>query len=122
LRRGLELAETFAAAPLAARAHGELRASGGRRGPSRHRSGVEQLTPSEQRIAEMAAHGASNREIAAELFLAGKTVEWHLGHAYRKLGIRSRRELPAALTAIAPSGDDRRNRRSRRRNAAVPST
>ena len=61
------------------------------------RSGTDALTPSERRIARMAADGASNKEIAQGLFLSVKTIEMHLGHAYRKLDIRSRRELVAAL-------------------------
>jgi hypothetical protein len=45
----------------------------------------------------LAADGRSNREIAEELFVTRKAVEWHLRNAYVKLGIASRRELPAAL-------------------------
>jgi DNA-binding CsgD family transcriptional regulator len=63
-----------------------------RRGPSH----VE-LTPSEQRIAEMAAEGASNPQIAQSLFVTIKTVETHLGNAYRKLDINSRHDLARAL-------------------------
>jgi DNA-binding CsgD family transcriptional regulator len=48
----------------------------------------------------MAAAGASNKEIAQELFLSVKTIEMHLGHAYRKLDISSRRELTAALADL----------------------
>jgi DNA-binding NarL/FixJ family response regulator len=55
------------------------------------------LTPAEQRVAERAADGLSNKQIAAELFLAPKTVESNLSSVYRKLGIRSRAGLPAAL-------------------------
>jgi DNA-binding NarL/FixJ family response regulator len=60
-------------------------------------AGVEALTPSELRVATLAADGKSNREIAQALFVTPKTVEVHLSHAYRKLGIRSRRELAAEL-------------------------
>jgi DNA-binding CsgD family transcriptional regulator len=81
---------------LAARAEEEQRASGGR--PRRTRlSGAASLTPSERRIAERAAAGASNRQIAAELFLTGKTVEWHLRNVFRKLDISSRADLADAL-------------------------
>jgi len=55
------------------------------------------LTPSERRVAELAAEGLSNREIAQSLFLTVKTVEGHLTHAYRKLDVHSRTELPKAL-------------------------
>ena len=59
--------------------------------------GVESLTPSERRIAEMAAEGLTNRQIAQQLFLTLKTVETHLSNTYRKLDIASRRELAEAL-------------------------
>jgi DNA-binding CsgD family transcriptional regulator len=57
------------------------------------------LTPSEKRIVERAAVGASNRDIAQGLFVTVKTVEMHLGHAYRKLGISSRADLAAHVEA-----------------------
>lgn len=55
------------------------------------------LTPSEARVARMAADGMTNRDIAQALFVTQKTVEMHLGSVYRKLGVGSRRALPAAL-------------------------
>jgi DNA-binding CsgD family transcriptional regulator len=55
------------------------------------------LTPSEQRVAELAARGRTNRQIADTLFITVKAVERHLGNAYRKLGIRGRGELAGAL-------------------------
>ncbi|MFD5868158.1 LuxR C-terminal-related transcriptional regulator [Corynebacterium sp. NPDC060344] len=55
------------------------------------------LTPQEEEIAALIADGASNREAASELFLSPKTVEYHLTRVYRKLGIRTRSELPGAL-------------------------
>ena len=61
------------------------------------RSGIDALTPSERRIAQLAAAGHSNREIAQALFVTQKTVEMHLSNAYRKLGVRSRGELPEKL-------------------------
>jgi DNA-binding CsgD family transcriptional regulator len=60
-------------------------------------SGPASLTPSERRIAEIAAVGRTNREIAQTLFVTPKTVEYHLRNAYRKLGIDTRRELAEAL-------------------------
>jgi len=60
-------------------------------------SGVDSLTPSERRVADLAAAGRTNRDVAQELFVTPKTVEVHLSNAYRKLGIRSRRELAGAL-------------------------
>ena len=56
-----------------------------------------QLTSSEQRVAELAAAGRTNREVAAQLFISPKTVEANLARIYRKLGVRSRAELGAQL-------------------------
>jgi DNA-binding CsgD family transcriptional regulator len=96
LRRALELATRCGAAPLAARADLELRATGAR--PRRIAlRGLESLTPSERRVAELAAHGPTNREIAQALFVTPRTVEVHLTSAYRKLGISSRSQLAYAL-------------------------
>ena len=86
---------------LAERARTELRAAGGRaRGPET--SGVSALTASERRVAELAAGGHSNREIAQALFVTRKTVETHLGHVYRKLGVTGRGKLARAM-AETPS-------------------
>ena len=76
----------------------ELVIAGGRP-RSKFSVGLESLTPSERRVAEHAADGLTNREIAETLFVTRKTVELHLGHAYGKLGIRSRAQLPEALGA-----------------------
>jgi DNA-binding NarL/FixJ family response regulator len=96
LRRALDLADACGAGPLGQRARQELRAAGAR--PRRPRtSGVRALTASERRIATMAAEGLSNPEIAQALFITKKTVEAHLGNAYRKLDITSRTQLAAAL-------------------------
>jgi len=96
LRRAVELATICGALPLVQRAETELLATGAR--PRRiSLRGVESLTPSERRVAEMAAEGPTNREIAQALFVTPKTVEVHLSSVYRKLGISSRSQLPAAL-------------------------
>ncbi|HEX8648018.1 MAG TPA: AAA family ATPase [Thermoleophilaceae bacterium] len=98
LRQALDLAEACGAPPLVERTRHELRAAGGR--PRRPRiSGADALTASERHTAAMAADGLSNPEIAQALFVTKKTVEAHLGNAYRKLGIRSRTELAEALRA-----------------------
>jgi DNA-binding CsgD family transcriptional regulator len=98
LRQALDLAVRCDAQPLAERAEHELDATGARRRDRTLLSGVEALTPSERRIAGMAADGMTNREIAEALFLTRKTIEMHLGGAYRKLGVSSRDELPSALS------------------------
>jgi DNA-binding CsgD family transcriptional regulator len=96
LREALDLADRQCAHAIAERARQELIVAGGR--PRRRRlSGRDALTPAELRVAELAAAGRSNREIATELFLAPKTIETHLSRAYSKLSITSRRELQAAL-------------------------
>lgn len=96
LREALELARRGGALAIAGRAHDELAATGEKLRPLLA-AGVESLTPSERRIAELAAEGLSNRDIAQSLFLTVKTVEGHLSHAYRKLDIGSRKELGDAL-------------------------
>lgn len=97
LQGGLDLAERCGARGLAATAQTELRAAGGRSSVARG-AGPERLTASELRVAELAAEGRSNPEIAQELFVTRKTVETHLGHIYRKLDVSGRGELAAALT------------------------
>jgi DNA-binding CsgD family transcriptional regulator len=98
LRRALELAAVCGAEPLVQRARADLHATGAR--PRREAlSGAGSLTASEKRVAELAADGHTNREIAQELFVTPKTIEVHLSNAYRKLGIRGRRELVGALAA-----------------------
>jgi DNA-binding CsgD family transcriptional regulator len=96
LRRALELARRGGAIAIGKRAHAELEATGERSAPP-DATGARVLTPSERRVAELAAEGLSNREIAQSLFLTVKTVEGHLTHAYRKLDVHSRTELPKAL-------------------------
>jgi DNA-binding CsgD family transcriptional regulator len=98
LARALDLAARCGAGPLAGRAREELRAAGAR--PRRPwRTGVEALTPSELRVARLAAEGRSNREIACELYVTLKAVEGHLARAYAKLGIEGRSQLARALAA-----------------------
>jgi DNA-binding CsgD family transcriptional regulator len=98
LYRGLDLARRSGLVRLERRAVDELRATGAR--PRRRDvTGPGALTPTETRVAELAAHGHSNREIAQLLFVTRKTVEWHLSHAYTKLGIDGRLQLAMALDA-----------------------
>jgi DNA-binding CsgD family transcriptional regulator len=96
LRRALDVGSACSADALVERARDELRAAGVR--PRREAlGGVEALTPSERRVASMAAEEMTNREIAQSLFVTPKTVEVHLSNAYRKLEIRNRRQLAGAL-------------------------
>jgi DNA-binding CsgD family transcriptional regulator len=98
LGRGMDVAHACGAAPLAERAREELRAAGAR--PRRLAlTGAQALTASERRVAGLAARGLSNRRIAEELFVTTATVETHLRHAFRKLGIGSRDELAGALAS-----------------------
>ncbi len=106
LRRALDLAGRCGATALADRARRELVVAGAR--PRRDRiAGRSALTASELRVAEMAAGGMTNREVAQALFLSLRTVETHLTHAYQKLDIGSREELSDALDkpARARQGD-----------------
>jgi DNA-binding CsgD family transcriptional regulator len=66
-------------------------------------SGLDELTASERRVAQMAAAEMSNKEIAQALFVTVKTVEQHLGRVYRKLDLSSRRQLAGALSARVES-------------------
>ena len=96
LRPALDLAHRCGALALTERTRTELIAAGGR--PRRLvLSGLDSLTPSERRVAQLAAAGLPNREIAQHLFITARTVEGHLTHAYQKLDITSREQLPAAL-------------------------
>ncbi len=100
LREALSLAQQCGAVMLAARIDAELAATGVRlrRGRS---SGREALTPSERRVANLAASGLTNREIGQSLFVSVKTVGTHLGHIYEKLdlqGPQAREQLGELLT------------------------
>lgn len=92
LEEALPIADRSGALPLASYITAEL-AAAGRSTPARGRQGPDSLTPSERRIAALAAAGHTNREIAEQLFVTVKNVEGHLSAAFRKLGIRSRRQL-----------------------------
>jgi DNA-binding CsgD family transcriptional regulator len=98
LREAADLAQQCGAEGLEQRIDEELRIAGARR-RRRAFSGADSLTPSERRVATAAAAGATNREIAQQLFVSLRTVETHLTNTYRKLDITSRAELATAITA-----------------------
>jgi len=92
LAESLRLSEAHGIIPVASAAASELAATGGRR-RTRPPGKPEQLTPQELRAAELAARGATVKEVADAMYLSPRTVETHLGRAYRKLGVNSKREL-----------------------------
>jgi DNA-binding CsgD family transcriptional regulator len=102
LREGVDLARRLGALGLAGRANDEIAATGARP-PKVLQTGLDALTASERRVAQLAAEGMSNKEIAQTLFVTIKTVEVHLSRAYRKLDISSRAQLDKALLTPAPS-------------------
>ncbi len=83
---------TMRAAPWAERAEAELRATG-ETARKRDMTAVAQLTPQELQIAGLVTEGLTNKEIAAQLFLSPRTVDYHLRKVFTKLGIASRTEL-----------------------------
>ena len=102
LRAALELFERLGARPWVERTNAELRAAG-----AIHRAPIadpDQLSAQEVRVAMAVAGGATNKQVAAGLFLSPKTIDFHLGRVYRKLGIHSRTEL-AALVAKGALGE-----------------
>ena len=102
LRAGLDIAFRCGAKPLAERALQELRATGAKP-RTLVVSGVEALTASERRVAELAADGHTNRQIAQALFVTIKTVDDHtMTHVFQKLDLRSRDELRPVLADAAP--------------------
>ena len=99
LLEGLTLASRCGSHSLERRARAELGAIGVRP-RTVERAGTDSLTPSERRVAELAASGQTNREIAQTLFVTEKTVEAHLGRAFRKLDVTSRRQLPSVFAGV----------------------
>jgi DNA-binding CsgD family transcriptional regulator len=96
LRRGLDLAQRCGAEALVARAKDEARIAGAR--PRRIAvSGIDSLTERERQVAQLAARGMSNRQIADTLVVTLKTVEFHLGNSFRKLDVGSRAKLRELL-------------------------
>ena len=99
LRDAFEAFEALGALPWADRARTELEATG-EKARKRDASTLDQLTPQELQIAFLLAEGRTTREAAASMFLSPKTIEYHLRNVYRKLGVRSRPELAAAVARL----------------------
>ncbi len=110
--------EQLDAAPWLHRTQTELRAAGGQ---PRASAGLEVLTPQERAVAEAVASGRSNREVAEELFLSPRTVEYHLGSVYRKLGVHGRSALAHRWRRPGPRRAAGRCRAPRGRPARVSS-
>ena len=101
LRTAHDLLTAMGAAGFADRARRELALVGGK-APRRSVETTEELTTQEFHIARLAREGLSNAEIGTRLFLSARTVEWHLGKVFAKLGIASRRQLRDAVLDFAP--------------------
>ena len=108
LRRAYDMFSEIGMLAFTERALQELRATGEtvrkRRDDTR-----DDLTPQEELIARLALKGQTNREIGAQLFISPRTVEWHLGKVFIKLGVTSRRglrkSLPPRVVNAGPNGD-----------------
>jgi DNA-binding CsgD family transcriptional regulator len=92
LRSAIEVFEALRASPWEKRARAELRATG-ERARRREPSTLTDLTPQQIHIARLVAEGATNKEVAAQLFLSPRTVDYHLRNVFAKLGISSRTDL-----------------------------
>jgi DNA-binding CsgD family transcriptional regulator len=104
LRAALELLQSLGAELWAERARAELRASG-ETARKRDPSTLDQLTAQEVHIAQLVAEGLTNRDVAGQLFLSPRTIDFHLRNVFRKLGISSRIEL--ARIDLAGAGEAR---------------
>jgi DNA-binding CsgD family transcriptional regulator len=101
LRDAHDTAYTCGASALCDRSRAELLLAGGRPRPPAG-AGASALTVAERRVAELAANGLTNRQIARTLYLSPKTIEMHLRSAYRKLDLPGRDRLASALEATQP--------------------
>ena len=99
LRAALAAFERMSATPWEERASAELRATGVAVRKRQQADGLAQLTPQQSQIARLVAEGASNKVVAAQLFLSTRTVDYHLRNVFVKLGITSRAELARILVS-----------------------
>jgi DNA-binding NarL/FixJ family response regulator len=106
LRAAYDVFVAMGAEGFAERARHELLATG-EKVRKRQVDTLDELTPQEEHIARLARDGHTNPEIAAELFLSPRTVEWHLRKVFGKLGITSRKGLRDALPARGRDRSDR---------------
>jgi DNA-binding CsgD family transcriptional regulator len=111
LRKARGQLASLGARPYVAACERELQACGAEVAPGAGQARWN-LTASEAAVARLVATGRSNREVAAELFVSVKAVEFHLGHVFDKVGIRSRRALPARLAEAAGAAMGATARRS----------
>jgi DNA-binding CsgD family transcriptional regulator len=100
LHQALSTFETLGAELWAGQVRAELRATGETPAP-RPDGSLMTLTPQELQVALVVAGGATNKEAGASLFISPKTVEFHLGHVYGKLGVRSRTELVPKVAGLS---------------------
>ncbi len=105
LRTAHELFSDFGMEGFARRAAAELRATG-EKARKRMVEAQYDLTPQEARISELAAQGATNQDIAAQMFISPATVEYHLHKVFRKLGVRSRTELARRVLQSTPASTE----------------
>ncbi|MBV8958723.1 MAG: helix-turn-helix transcriptional regulator, partial [Actinobacteria bacterium] len=103
LRHAIDSLDAMGVEAFAARARDELQATG-ERARKRTVETSTDLTPQEEHVAQLAADGATNAEIAAQLFIGTSTVEYHLRKVFRKLAVTSRRQLKHALPARSSPG------------------
>jgi len=101
LRQARDRLVALGAQPHVAACERELQACGAEIAPEQQPAGWN-LTASELAVARLVCTGRSNREVAAELYVTVKAVEFHLGHVFDKIGIRSRSALPSLLGALGP--------------------
>lgn len=105
LRAAYETFEYFGAAPLAGQAGAELRATGERMPRPGHVNPASGLTPQQRQIAELVAGGATNREIAAALFVSTRTIDYHVRNILARLGLRSRIDLARILAPTSAAAE-----------------